>query len=746
MSTINDSTVVASAYTTSASARPQRLSNGWIVTAEMSTYYIYFQVSKDNGSTYNPLCNVMVGTIFSFSIASKGNIIYYILSDDNNRVVTGFFNATTISGSITTVTTIDPSQTAFNGCSLAIDSTGTYLHATWSSKNATYPNSFNIRYSMGTIAVDGSVSWETVVQVTNMMSGGYTTQNPTIVVINNLPIILAEVAGGGLYIRAFKQTGFGNPPDSYSLWTYSNVFASGYAQSSPSAIFVPQSINGLANGRIWVAWHGLDNINVGVQHIRVSYSDDLGVTWSAMVKLTTGNSTNYNYPSLTCNKLNDVFIVYNGVTSSYVSCYLQKFSSSAWGGEFQITSAITGSSPCYASSLYDLTVNFSIPLFIYKNQQTSKVGFYGTWTVTTISVTQGSIGTKADKTNLLSYSITTDGTMSTITEKVNGITVGTKTATSGQSLIAGLTQAQWDAIKYGKYNLINANADLSSSANWQQGIFTATVGVTYGDNAGTTRLTLISFINSSNSYKLSINSSYQAYFLEVNSSNIIVNSSNGWISNGYIFNVTSGNKIKIAIRKSDDSVISPSDAPTIATNLIATNFPLNTLTVTMGTDTFTYTFDKRLATTDDITTAMKAVVDAQSTYLPGVKAMLGSAIRSKGGSGSVNDSDSFDAMVSALTSSSSGRKASGTTMTLANGVLVVTGLTFKATMIMVYANVGWVTFYNGLDGNEMYVEKEYLYTTANGVNYYKSQVYITDSGFTIPTGNNSTSSLWWAYE
>ena len=76
----------------------------------------------------------------------------------------------------------------------------------------------------------------------------------------------------------------------------------------------------------------------------------------------------------------------------------------------------------------------------------------GTWTTVTISVPQGYIGqkTSADKNNLLSYNITTDGTMSNITEKINGTVVNTRTSpTSGQQFTVSLTQEQWDAIKFG---------------------------------------------------------------------------------------------------------------------------------------------------------------------------------------------------------------------------------------------------------------------------------------------------------
>lgn len=35
----------------------------------------------------------------------------------------------------------------------------------------------------------------------------------------------------------------------------------------------------------------------------------------------------------------------------------------------------------YPAALFDLSLNFTEPLFIFKDNQNSKVGFYGTWTV-----------------------------------------------------------------------------------------------------------------------------------------------------------------------------------------------------------------------------------------------------------------------------------------------------------------------------------------------------------------------------
>jgi hypothetical protein len=534
MPVINDSTVVASAYTTSASARPQRLSNGWLISlVSVSANVLNLYKSIDNGITWTLFTSYNVGfPVYGYSIATKGNDIYVV--HGLNASGTYYIRSKSWHSDGTVIAIIqediDTAQSSIGSCSLAINSTGTELHACWSSKNATYPNSFNVRYAKGTIAVNGSVTWGTVEQVNKNNDGTHMVEPSIIILPNNKVIILARMnVSGSERIMCFTNNYITKQFVTLSdTWGNKEVYlGSTYAQSSPSAIFVPPSINGLVNGRIWVAWHGTDSTDNVVNNIRSSYSDDLGVTWATMVKHTTGNTSNQDFPSVTANKSNVVRILYN--SNSYGGVRKISNINGAWGTIANASGFVNGLTT-YPSCLYDITCDCIEPLFIYKNSISTKVGFYGSWIVTTISVVQGAIGSKSDKANLLAYSITTDGTMSTITESVNGITVGTKTATSGQSLITGLTQAQWDAVKYGKYK-----------------------------------------------------------------------------------DVTGG---------------------------------LNTLTVSMGTDIWTYTFDKRLATTDDITSAMKAVQDTQSTMLPSIKAKLASAIRSKGGN--INDTDSFDNIVNAV--------------------------------------------------------------------------------------------------
>ncbi|QPA33374.1 sialidase/neuraminidase family protein [Thermaerobacillus caldiproteolyticus] len=451
MTTVIDATVVNQAYDTSGNGGRKfvRLSNGWLVELLYDTTnsrYI-FQVTKNNATSHEQLCYVQANTGDSFlsggSIINKGNKIYAILPFKNS--VNNYFIIVYVIDAETQTNVniyngnavLDTVQTALGTTSIAINEAGTELHAAWASKNSTYPNSFNIRYAKGTINADGSVTWGAVEQVTKVNTSGNYFQNPSVLPNGK---IVCEYYNGASYFIAIFDKNFANFYFQNTIVNWgNNLIYSGnsYTQSSPSAIFVPQSVNGLANGLIGNAWHGTDSASGGVNYIRFSKSTDGGANWSTPQKLVPGTN-----PTLTANKNGKLFITYedNGVTKRIESTD----NGDTWSAPITVGN---GTNP---SSLFDLTLNMSEPLTIRKG--TSSVLFSGAWVVTTISVTPGYIGqkTSSDKSNILSYSITTDGTMSTITEKINGTTIATRTnPTSGQQFTVNLSQAQWDAIKYG---------------------------------------------------------------------------------------------------------------------------------------------------------------------------------------------------------------------------------------------------------------------------------------------------------
>lgn len=553
MATVIDVTVVNSAYDTSGNGGRKlvRLSNGWLVAGafDSSSSNTKLYVDRMDGNGFVFLWQVVTNSTNrrDFSLEAVGNFVY-LLRQFNAEVFCqpyDVINQVALSSS-----TLDSSQSDGNKCSIIRSEVGTELHAAWASKNTTYPNSFNIRYAKGTTNADGSVTWGAVEQLTTANTSGQDYTGPSVTINKDGNPCILHVYSGGTTNNVLCRVKSGGTWSSYTVNS-----AGSYAQSSPSAIFVPQSINGLANGRIWVAWHGMDSTDSTYYNVRYAYSDDGGTTWTA-VKLTSASGTSLMFPSITVSKNNAVFIYY--MAGNFSAIYRRIAPSGGglptWNAQETIK---TGTSIGYPSTLADLSIDFTDALFIYRGD--AKVGFYGTWTVTTISVTPGHLGQKTDKANLLTYAITTDGAMSTITEKVNGVTIGTKTASSGQSLIAGLTQEQWDAIRFGRY------ADATGGKN--------------------------------------------------------------------------------------------------------------TLTVEMGTEKWTYTFDKRPATDADIISAVKAHKDIAEVVDPARRAKMASAIRSKGGS--ANDADAWETMAQAVEGIVIPKKASGTITFSGDGRnAIVTGLTF----------------------------------------------------------------------
>jgi len=350
------------AYTTSASARPQVLSNGWIVSVENDMFgQIRLQVSKNNGVSFQYLCYSRYSGAISttFSISSYGTIVYFLIADANGYSYICKFDATT-------VTNIDlwaskiyvdlSQQTAMGGCSIAVNPTNGHLTAAWSSKNSTYPNSFNIRSAKST---DGGVTW-VMTQITSYGAVGYDAISPTVVYMQNgYPIITFVYKIPSLYFIMTQSF-------SGSSWLEVGIYnvSASYTQASPSATVQRYGAN---VGRIWVAWHGSDSSS-SAYNIRVSYSDDNGATWSAMTKLTTQTSVNDQLPSITTNNKGEVFIYYVGTHATYYDIFrLVRNTVGTWGSPEAVTNSTTATIlfPSTCDNYYD----FEQPIAIWQDNQ-----------------------------------------------------------------------------------------------------------------------------------------------------------------------------------------------------------------------------------------------------------------------------------------------------------------------------------------------------------------------------------------
>lgn len=429
-----------------------RLSNGWLVAVVRVTNPSnarYFYVSKDNGVTFSQLtfsANVSDGDV---SITATGTRVYCLISNGANTYSL-WFDATTVTNTAQTwLASPDTNQTAIGNVSLAINEAGTELHAAWSSKNATYPNSFNIRYAKGVINGDGSVTWGAVEQITKANGGGADFNNPSIVHNEIEPLILTiRSFTSQQAVRVFKKTGLTS--DTEWNWTSAMVYnGASYVQSSPSSLFVPQSINGLANGRLWVAWHGKDATDSAKFNVRVSYSDDGGVTWATPVKLTSGNLYDRQNVSLAADKTGKVFALYEEHQwSPDLDIYMRTFSGGSWGAPVAVAEAdpAAESNP---SALVDYSLQMTTPPFVFTNA-TDGIKFSGNFNVgASVSPASGALGNKETAT-LTAYTVTPEAgsTVTQIVEKVNGVTVNTFNNPASLSRTLTVPTATWDTLAY----------------------------------------------------------------------------------------------------------------------------------------------------------------------------------------------------------------------------------------------------------------------------------------------------------
>lgn len=334
-------TVINQPYSTAGNGGRKlvRLSNGWLVVATISsTNGIFVHVSKDGGITWSALTR-MEQASSDVAIASNGTKVYILSSYTNNTSLRIYsFDATTVTNTniVSSGINIDNGQQSFGNVSLAIDPTNGHLHAAWASKNATYPNSFNIRYAKST---DGGVTWSAVEQVTYYnQSADYTLTSPTIVTKNGHPLILADHSYGSTSkgILAFTTAFTDKAYSSFNAsWGNKVVFSGGsYAQIYPSAIVDK-------DGVIHVAWSGSDS-NSSVPKIRYSKSTDGGISWATQTPILNGLN-----PSITTDKNGQLFILFD-TSASIGKLWLQ--SNNVWLNTYIKSNSDTNVSP---SALYD---------------------------------------------------------------------------------------------------------------------------------------------------------------------------------------------------------------------------------------------------------------------------------------------------------------------------------------------------------------------------------------------------------
>ena len=470
MPTINNETVIGSGYVTYRNARPQLLSNGWIVAAvySSSATRLQFRVKKTAAGAWEDLAFLTTSNVLSWSLQVKGTRVFATLHTSSSNATSFLnFDATTVSSSTTlSASAIDntSSSGAFSGEDLAINDAGTELHHAFSAKTSTYPNSFNIRYLKGTIATDGSVTWGAVQQRTISNSTTDEWSDPGIALdADGVPLISVLYKNGSTYSLVSLGKGSSTPVISgnYSLV----VNASPYLQGKAVILFIPRILNGLANGRLWVAWHGKDATDNAKFNIRTSYSDDGGVTWSTPVKQTTGNTYDQMNASLTADSQGKVLLTWDAQNATTTQTALKVFNGT-WGA----TTALTGDGYTNVSTLFDNTFKLSMTTPPLIRQSTSGVYFSGNYfTGASVAPASGALGDKTTS-SVLSYTVTPESgsTVTSIVEKVNGTTVNTYSNPASLSRTFTIPLTNWDALKYYNTHTISVTVtDSNGMANTQ---------------------------------------------------------------------------------------------------------------------------------------------------------------------------------------------------------------------------------------------------------------------------------------
>ncbi|WP_076231860.1 sialidase family protein [Clostridium botulinum] len=410
---VKDSTVADQPYGTygNGGRKLVRLANGWLVavmlynntggSARLPIYY-----SEDNGTTWNYGLTLQHDTSptqwAGVSAVARGNDIY-ILTTSNMETSTSM-NINN-KARVTKVTLdmfthevmlwnnyyagLTDSNGYFGYCSLAINSEGTELHACWSCKTTEHPENYNIRYAKGIISNDGNISWGVIEQITKTIDSLDFFNYPSITLDNNnyVHIITSSYFSRKYLVDLTNNpnvtSGIGSAYIANSWKGKLFVVGDSYTQTDPSTVFIPPSISGLSQGRIWVAWDALSESIPTTFNIFVSYSDNGGITWSTPLNISNDTNNNQVYPSITADKTGEIFVLWRGIDSNAPSSgdiRIRKYINNSWGEIETITKNQSSEQRLnYPSTLVDLTHDYTVPLFIYQDDVNKRVGFYGTW-------------------------------------------------------------------------------------------------------------------------------------------------------------------------------------------------------------------------------------------------------------------------------------------------------------------------------------------------------------------------------
>lgn len=350
-----------------------RLSNGWFIYIMNINTTIYVYKSTDNGGTFTQLCTISGYTSPSYgdiAVVSIGTVVK-ILWPTGTAVYCNSFDATTVTNSDqnSNKITVDSSQTSiYTGLSAVVDSSNN-IHAVWGSKNSTYANSSNIRYSKST---DGGTTWATPTQITTYNTSGVNALWPCVITnsSNNPMIATIYWSSSQYYIDTYVYSGsaWGSVQHSYNLGTYA-----------------PRDLCAVADGNNYahLVWTGLDATYSSYRNIMYGKSTNWGTSWNSATRLTAQNSTNQDYPQIACDTSNNLYVLWLGEITANGYKRLKRiiYSNSSWGSATELTSTISnGIDYLQICNNYK---QFTDPICMYCEYGNSKLMFRGTFDVYT---------------------------------------------------------------------------------------------------------------------------------------------------------------------------------------------------------------------------------------------------------------------------------------------------------------------------------------------------------------------------
>ena len=358
--TIDPTVVVNAAYDTSGNGGRKivKLANGNIIAIayRAATTTTYFYKSTDNGATFAQMCTCS-GSSAGAAITSLGNTVY-LLFNDSTHIYSLAVNTTTVADADQNANKVTVDTQSSISANLSLTNDGTDPHAAWASKNATYPNSYNVRYST---SAAGGANWAAPTQLTTDNTVGTNNTTPCIVISAGKPIIAFRWTDATNYkINCQYYT---------AAWNASTV-KDGTTYMHASPCMVVESTN-----HILCFYYGGDVTDPIYNNERCSESTDGGATWGAETKLTSGNTYSQVYPSAGIALNDDIYLYFNGRSATSATYYQVRRmirAGGVWGAVSNLTAYNAGS----ASNVQAMAAEVgSILGYVWMNGEDSEVDF-----------------------------------------------------------------------------------------------------------------------------------------------------------------------------------------------------------------------------------------------------------------------------------------------------------------------------------------------------------------------------------